>query len=228
VQHALDVRDADELFAAAERAQSDGRSLDAAECLVSFLRIKTDGNLLRVVGTSDTAENKELWAKHAPVASKLAAEAAAAEPTSVKAKAIYAEARTMQAASKGIVKVATSGELPELQRAVKELREMDATWDLGMAWVFAGSNYLALPWPLGSASKAQDRFKEALKVNKGSSRNLYFAAMAERALGNKEKACTFFEMAAKAASNPLSDSERDVAAFLKEQSEAGAEEARRS
>lgn len=226
VSQALVSRRPEELLAASERAQSDGRILDAAECLTSFLRIKTDGNLLRVVGDVDPAEYKALWEKHAPVASQLSADAAAKDSKCIKSRALFAEARTMQAAAKGIVKVATSGELPVLQKAVKDLRAMNDAYDLGVAWVFAGSNYLALPWPLASAKKAKERFAEALRVRGDSCRNLYFAALAERALGNHAEALSLFEKAAGEAANPKSDSERDVAAFIKEQALAGAAEAR--
>lgn len=190
------------------------RTLDAAECLVSFLRIRTDGNLLRVIGVADSPENKVLWAQHAPLAVQLAAQAVAKDSGSPKARKLYAEAMAMQASSKGIMEMATSGDLPVLQKAVKNPRAADAPHDLGIAWVFAGSNYLALPWPLGSAKKAKERFGEALQVKGDSARNLYHCTLAERAVGNSKEALRLFERAVEEARVPKSDCERDVAAFI--------------
>mmetsp|Transcript_9251 Transcript_9251/g.23165 ORF Transcript_9251/g.23165 Transcript_9251/m.23165 type:complete len:156 (-) Transcript_9251:907-1374(-) len=113
------VGDPDALLAAAEAAEAEGRYLDAAEGLVRFARIKTDGGCLRVKGKSDPPNYRKIWDEYAPRAAKLAEKHG---DGSARALALFVEASTMAASSKGLIRVATSGDLPKLEKAVDDLR----------------------------------------------------------------------------------------------------------
>ena len=175
------------------------------------------------VGNVDTAKAKErmfrdVWATQGEEARALAK---AHGGGSARGLAIELEAGAMVAASKGLVKLAASGELPKLEALVDALNSADKRYDGGLAWVISGANFLALPWPLRSAAKAQQLFRLALKADGESLRNLYYCGLAALDLGDKAKAVKFFR---KALSVPaLRVSDRDIEPVIREQARAGIE-----
>ena len=101
----------------------------------------------------------------------------------------------------------------------QRLREIDETYDNGVAWIFAGSNYLALPWPIKSADKARVRFRKAQGISAESPRNLYFSALAAMEAGSTKQAAKLFQRSLDAPA--VSTSDRDLEGFLREQAKAG-------
>lgn len=125
----------------------------------------------------------------------------------------------MVAASQGIVKLATSGELPKLEALVEALNKKDKRHDGGVAWVISGANFLALPWPLKSGQKAAQRFKLALRAGPESPRNLYYSGLAALETGDKKAARGFFQRSLDAPCVSVSD--RDLEPVLRSQASAG-------
>ena len=78
-------------------------------------------------------------------------------------------------------------------KAVDALRSTDEKYDNGVAWIFAGSNYLALPWPIKSADKARIRFRKAQGIAPESPRNLYFSGLAAMEAGSTKQAAKLFQ-----------------------------------
>lgn len=74
---------------------------------------------LTAQGKSDPPEYRKIWDEYAPRAAKLAE---AHGDGSARSLALFVEASTMAASSKGLIRVATSGDLPKLEKAVDDLR----------------------------------------------------------------------------------------------------------
>jgi hypothetical protein len=70
-------------------------------------------------GKSDPPNYRKIWDEYAPRAAKLAEKHG---DGSARALALFVEASTMAASSKGLIRVATSGDLPKLEKAVDDLR----------------------------------------------------------------------------------------------------------
>jgi len=199
--------------------------LMAAEAAVAVMRIESNANSLTcdfdgdkpVVQKQDTEANMRLWAEWAPVALDLVKsvqenigdEAFCKEASSY---ILSVESNMYSTSSKGIVSAVLSGKAVSFLSSVSKLEAMHPEFDGLIHCIYWGAYYLAAPWPVTSTKKARNYFEKLVKARPASRRNQYWAGVGAFIDGDFAAAQSYMERALK--EECVSDSERDICAFL--------------
>eukprot|EP00747_Dinoflagellata_sp_TGD_P037450 gnl/TRDRNA2_/TRDRNA2_139085_c0_seq1.p1 gnl/TRDRNA2_/TRDRNA2_139085_c0~~gnl/TRDRNA2_/TRDRNA2_139085_c0_seq1.p1 ORF type:complete len:380 (-),score=75.09 gnl/TRDRNA2_/TRDRNA2_139085_c0_seq1:70-1209(-) len=188
-----------------------------ADALNAVMRLRTNGNVVPVIGSQDTPEHKKIWAQYGPEAKALSKQAYGESPNDPKVIGVFADAAQFEGSSKGIVKQAVSGGGKEFLANARALQKYPKE-EAALGLILEGAFYLAAPWPVKSPTKALSFFKKATDENK-SRRNLYYLGLAHYRKGEMEAAKEAWTKSLKAA--PGSHNEADVAAYIASQAELG-------
>lgn len=169
--------------------------LACAEALVSVMRIAGNANALTChfkegrngvfkpeIRTSDTPENRALWAELAPIAQSFLSEAerSIGKDAFIKNGPIYAlavEALMYATSSQGIVAAVLAGNAVSFLSSAAKLEKMHPEHDGHIYCIYKGAYHLAAPWPVYDAKKAHSFFERAAARCPNSRRNQYFAAV---------------------------------------------------
>jgi tetratricopeptide (TPR) repeat protein len=192
-----------------------------ADCMNMIMRIKTDGNMVRVEGAGDTPAARKVWSTYGADAYAYAKKVATARPKSIEAQATLAEAFMFHSSSFGIIKAITSGVTPEYKANAKTLMTLDAKHEGGVGYSYMVGFNLVAPWPVSDLDEAQENVDKALAIDSKSARNLYYAGLVARKQGDDAKAKDFFERSLKVPCSTPADN--DVCAAYRREAKKGIE-----
>merc|ERR1740123_1028358 len=148
-----------------------------------------EGSCKPQVRTSDTPENRALWAELAPSAQSLLAdvERTVGRGAFNKQAGLFAlalEALMYATASKGILAAVASGCAPSFLLRVAKYEELHPEWDGYQYCVYRGAYFLAAPWPVCNAEKGRAFLELSAQNAPASRRNQYFAGVGRFATGD--------------------------------------------
>jgi len=208
-------------LACAEAAVSVMRIAGNANSLTCHFKKGRRGALVAETRTSDTPENKAVWAELAPAAQRLLADVEKDVGRDVFNKegcmfSLGLEACMYAVASRGIVSAIVSGKAPSFLKRVSKLEKMHKEWDGSQYCIYKGAYLQAAPRPVYDPKKAREYFELAAKKHPRSKRNQYFAGVGRFANGDFKGAREAMERAMKEPCG--SKSETDIGDFLAKQS----------
>lgn len=175
---AADIYEAAASVPALGVAASAALKMQAADAINCAMRIRTNGNILILEGTQDTAEFKKYWGMHGPRAYALvkAARAAGAQKDAA-STAIEMDAFMYSSSSKGILRQAVTGAGVTYKAIADELVHKYLAQDEGVGHCYVGGFFTVAPWPLGDKARGLKEMNAAFAYAPRSRRNGYYACL---------------------------------------------------
>ena len=191
------------------------RKLNLADALNCVMRIRTNGNIPLIEGTSDTEPHKKVWAQMGPEALALAEAVYQVRPNDMRTLAVYTDAYMYRSSAWGIVNAVVKGAADQYVENAENMSKKFPKYDSGVGHAFMGAFYLLAPWPLSDDEKARARMEAAHRIEPKSKRNNYYLGVVSYREENFQEAIGHFEKAKKA--KCLSLAEKDFCSFMKRQ-----------
>jgi hypothetical protein len=144
----------------------------------AVLDIKTNQAMITANGLTDTPENKKLWNQYGKAALACSSKARQLQPGGIEGMAWQAISFAYYSSSLGIVKAIFSGAAKEFKQNAQTLIDRAPEYMGGLGYRHMGLFYLAAPFPLGSASKAEQYMLNALAQDPKYLQNHYYHGLA--------------------------------------------------
>jgi tetratricopeptide (TPR) repeat protein len=189
------------------------RKLNLADALNCVMRIRTNGNIPLIEGTSDTEPHKKIWEQMGPETLALAEEVYRARPNDLRSLAVYTDAYMYRSSAWGIVNAVVKGAADQYIENAENMTKKFPQYDSGLGHAFMGAFYLLAPWPLSDDEKSRARMEAAQRIGPNSKRNNYYLGVVSYREEKFQEAIGHFEKAKTA--KCLSLAERDFCGFMK-------------
>jgi len=191
-----------------------------ANALVHIMRVKTNGNALKLDGsTQDDEKNKKIWKEYGEEAVKLSEKAFKERPNDCFTLNVYAESYMYYSSSFGILKAIFKGAAGQYKDNSYALIKNCPKLDDAVGDIYMGGFNIVAPWPMSDLDDARNHYNNALKLAPQSVRSHYYVgivAIKDEKYDLAKKSFTF------TVENPCTKGpEHDYCGFLKEQAKKG-------
>ncbi len=145
-----------------------------ANALNHIMRVKTNGNTLRIDGnTHDNEKNKKIWGKYGKEAVKLSEKAFKEKSDDCFTLNVYAESYMYYSSSFGILTAIFKGAAGQYKENSYGLINKCPKMDDAVGDIYMGCFNIVAPWPLSDLDDARDHFNNTLKLAPDSVRSHY-------------------------------------------------------
>ncbi len=149
-----------------------------ANALNHIMRVKTNGNTLRIDGsTQDNEKNKKIWKEYGEEAVKLSEKAFKEKPDDCFTLNVYAESYMYYSSSFGILQAIFNGAAGQYKDNGYDLIKKCTKRDDAVGDVYMGCFYVAAPWPMSDIDDAREHYNKAVKLAPDSARSHYYAGI---------------------------------------------------